>query len=155
GQTVGTALYVLDDLPERLRQPAPAWRPAPVRQAGELRHFRCRRRVRLESIATAERVTDATGPTRSASEGCLDSIELVRRVGESCPHEAEGRGEEIALIVHGGFYRGDSLAEPWRAGIAGGNWATTHDDRQSGGRRTLAFDILNGGGGTLTACFLA
>jgi 3-oxoacyl-[acyl-carrier-protein] synthase III len=155
GQTVGTALYVFDDLPVRLRQPAPAWRSAPARQAGELRHFRCRRRVRLESVATTERAADATGSARSASEGCSDSIELVRRVGESCLHQSARPREEIDLVLHTGIYRSEFLTEPSMASIAAGELAINHDDRQPGGRRTLAFDILNGSGGTLTACFLA
>src|SRR5262249_24245223 len=137
GQTVGTALYVFDDLPERLRQPAPAWRSAPARQAGELRHFRCRRRVRLESIATTERAADATGPVLSAGEDCLDSIELVRRVGESCLHQSARPREEIDLVLHTGIYRSEFLTEPSMASIAAGELAINHDERQSGGRRTL------------------
>jgi 3-oxoacyl-[acyl-carrier-protein] synthase III len=41
------------------------------------------------------------------------------------------------------------------ASIAAGELAINHEDRLSSVRRTLAFDVLNGGAGSLTACFLA
>ncbi len=154
GQTVGTALYVFDDLPQRLRQTASLRRPEPARQAGELKHFRFRRRVRLESIV-AEPASDATVPGRSDSERRLDSIELVRRVGESCLSQSARPREEIDLVLHSGIYRGEFLTEPAMASIAAGELGINHDDQQFSGRRTLAFDVLNGSGGTLTACFLA
>jgi amino acid adenylation domain-containing protein len=154
GQTVGTSLYVLDDLPERLRQSAPAGQLAAARQAGELRHFRCRRRICLESIATMEGDANAGGSAQ-VSDGRLSSIELVRKVGESCLQQSARPREEIDLVLYTGVYRSEFLAEPSMASIAAGELAINHDDRQLGARRTLAFDVLNGGGGTLTACFLA
>lgn len=156
GQTVGTALYVLDDLPERLRQPAPASQPTPPRQAGELRYYRCRQRVRLESIATTLRAAEAGTSTETTREDRPASIELVRQVGEVCLSQSARPREEIDLVLHTGIYRSEFLAEPSMASIAAGELAINHDDaRQLGARRTLAFDVLNGGSGTLTACFLA
>lgn len=155
GQTVGTALYVLDDLPIRLRQPALTRQLATVPHEGELRHFRCRRRVRLESIATSNANQDTTAPTQSAVGSGVGSIDLVRRVGEACLHQSAKPREEVDLVLHAGVYRSEFLTEPSMASIAAGELAINHEDRQPRGRRTLAFDVLNGSGGTLTTCFLA
>jgi amino acid adenylation domain-containing protein len=144
GQTVGTALYTLDDLPERLRQPVPEREIVTPSPAEPVRHFRCSRRVRVESIATADRPAD--GPT--------DTIALIRHVGEECLNGLTWPREEIDLVMHTGVYRSEFLAEPSVASIAAGELAINHDDKQLGSQRTLAFDILNGAGGTLTACFV-
>ena len=145
GQTVGTALYTFDDLPERLRRPVPVDAPKAAGPAEPVRHFRLPRRVRIERIATADRPTDAPA----------DTVALVRQVGEECLKHSSRPREEIDLVLHTGVYRSEFLAEPSVASIAAGELAINHDDKQVGSRRTLAFDILNGAGGTLTACFVA
>jgi 3-oxoacyl-[acyl-carrier-protein] synthase III len=101
--------------------------------------------VRIESIATADRPADAPA----------DTVALVRQVGEQCLKGSARPREEIDLVLHTGVYRSEFLAEPSVASIAAGELAINHDDKQEGSRRTLAFDILNGSGGTLTACFAA
>ncbi len=145
GQTVGTALYTFDDLPERLRQPPRPREAAPARPAEPLRHFHCQRRVRLESIATVDRSAD----------GPAETIDLVRRAGEACLERSARPRDEIDVVIHTGVYRSEFLAEPSVASIAAGELAINHDDKQLGERRTLAFDVLNGAGGTLTACLLS
>jgi 3-oxoacyl-[acyl-carrier-protein] synthase III len=101
--------------------------------------------VRLESLATVEPTADAPA----------DSIELVRRAGESCLQQSAKPREEIDLVLHTGVYRSEFLSEPSMASIAAGALAINHEERSSGVRRTLAFDVLNSSGGTLTACFVA
>jgi amino acid adenylation domain-containing protein len=145
GQTVGTALYTFDDLPERLRLPAPERDRKAAGPAEPVRHFRLPRRVRIESIATVDKPTDAPA----------DTVALIRQVGEDCLKRSARPREEIDLVLHTGVYRSEFLAEPSVASIAAGELAINHDDKQEGSRRTLAFDILNGAGGTLTACFAA
>ncbi len=145
GQTVGTALYTFDDLPERLRLPAPARELKAAGPAEPVRYFRLPRRVRIESIATVDKSKDVPA----------DTIALIRQVGEECLKRSTRPREEIDLVLHTGVYRSGFLAEPSVASIAAGELAINHDDKQEGTRRTLAFDILNGAGGTLTACFAA
>jgi 3-oxoacyl-[acyl-carrier-protein] synthase III len=143
GQTVGTALYVLDDLPDRVRAPLAPVVPVSV-PAEPLRHFRCSRRVRIEAVGT----TGAPGDVPA------DTIGLVRAAGERCLQQSKRPRGEIDLIIHTGVHRTDFLGEPAVAAIAAGVLGINHDDEQPRQRRTLAFDILNGAGGGLTASFL-
>jgi amino acid adenylation domain-containing protein len=142
GQTVGTALYVFDDLPERLRQPLPpnGHAHAPV-SAEPIRHFRCRRPVRVAALGTASKPGDTLTMVQEAGEDCLRQYSLSR--------------EEIDLILFSGVYRSEFLSEPAVAAIAAGTLGINHEEGRPGAPRTLAFDILNGGAGTVTACFVA
>jgi 3-oxoacyl-[acyl-carrier-protein] synthase III len=80
---------------------------------------------------------------------------MLRQVGEACLQRSARPREEIDLVLHSGVYRSDFIGEPAIASIAAGELGINHDDKLLGEHRTLAFDILNGSGGTLTACFLA
>lgn len=147
GQAVGTALYVFDSLPDRLRQEprAPAQVGYVANEPGTLRHFPCQRRVRIESIGT---LTEP--PAQHA-----DTATMLCQAGEACLQGSARPREEIDLILHTGVFRSEFISEPAVASIAAGRLAINHEEDRPSGRRTLAFDILNGGGGTLTACFLA
>jgi 3-oxoacyl-[acyl-carrier-protein] synthase III len=139
GQTVGTALYVFDDLPDRLRQPPRRNGHVAAAAVEPVLHFHCRRRVRVESIGTADEPAET--PV------------MLARAGEACLVQSARPRDEIDLVVHTGVYRSEFLAEPAVAAIAAGTLGINHEEER-GGRRTLAFDILNGAGGTLNACFL-
>lgn len=163
GQTVGTALYVFDDLPERLRRPPetpstnghasatngtsarskPPVTPAAARSP--LRHFRTDRRVRIASIGTLDRAGGVPA----------DTVAMVCQAGQACLQQSSRPRNEIDLVLHTGIYHSEFISEPAIAAIAAGNLAINHDESLLTGRRTLAFDVLNSAGGTLTACFLA
>jgi amino acid adenylation domain-containing protein len=150
GQAVGTALYIVDDLPEKIRNPKSeicksSGRPTEIRNP--LRHFRCGKRVRIESIGTI-----------GGQTGNGDTVAILREAGEACLSRSARPREDIDLVLHTGVNRSEFLSEPAVAAIAAGVLAINHEEPQNAGqrrRRTLAFDVLNGAGGTLTGCFLA
>ena len=149
GQTVGTALYIFDDLPERLREQGT--KPSVVNSlngtelTSPLRHFPCQRRMRIESIGTLDRAANSNP----------DTLTMLRQAGEACLERWPRPRHEIDLVIHTGVHRTDFLTEPAIAAIAAGHLAINHDENLRGNKRTLAFDILNSAGGTLTACFIA
>jgi 3-oxoacyl-[acyl-carrier-protein] synthase III len=149
GQTVGTALYVCDDLPDRLRHNAPTngvhvngkngvHGPRPTRL------WRCTRRVRIAAAASAD-------PAAAAA----DSVALLRDAGEACLREWNRPRGEVDLVIHTGVYRSEFLSEPALAAIAAGELGINHDEESSGPQRTFAFDLMNGSAGTLTGCLVA
>ncbi len=168
GQVVGTALYVLDDLPERVagggleaagttspsgKSDAPeGLPPAASKPTIPLRYFRCSRRVRIESIGAI-----------AAPHPAPETVAMLREAGEACLQRSAQPREAIDLVLHTGVHRSDFLSEPAVAAIAAGVLGINHEDQPPVNghganhprRRTLAFDVLNGGAGTLTACFLA
>jgi len=146
GQTVGTALYTFDDLPDRLRhsgqrkksqRPVMHSPPPPVVMP----------RVRIESLATSRR----------DDEMPCDSLELVRQAALRCLNASRYSRDEIGLIIHSGVYRTDFLSEPAVAAITAGALEINHNGRSgsSGLPQTLAFDLMNGGVGALNACQVA
>jgi amino acid adenylation domain-containing protein len=142
GQTVGTALYTFDDLPERLRNPSP--KPRTPRQ----RPPRARLdmpRIRVESIGT---VTDDASVSR-------ESLAMLQAAAEHCLRGSRFAREEIGLLIHAGIYRDDFLSEPALAAIAAGLLEINHDAESSPSHRTFAFDLMNGGLGALNACHVA
>ncbi len=105
-------------------------------------------RVRIESIGTT--LHDDAMPR--------DSMALARQAAENCLSASRHRREEVGLIIHSGVYRNDFLSEPAVAAIAAGALEINHDGQASPGarpRQTLAFDLMNGGVGSLNACHVA
>lgn len=144
GQVVGSALYVVDDLPARQRRTSPA---APtVSPTRGLQLFPCAKRVRIESIGLVQ-AADPAVP--------VETMALLRTAGESCLGGSSRRREEIDLVVHTGTYRSEFLSEPALAAIAAGELGINHDEERLTGTRTFAFDLANGAAGTLTGCFIA
>ena len=143
GQTVGTALYTLDDLPDRLRAPANAVdRPAALREPWT--PLETGPRVRIESVGLVPE-----------GECSADSVGLIRRASGDCLGRSAHPKGEIGLIIHSGVYRTEFLSEPALAAIAAGALEINHDGETVGDRKTLAFDLMNGAVGTLQACQVA
>jgi amino acid adenylation domain-containing protein len=141
GQTVGSALYTMDDLPLR-------WQQAPVKKdvaIPDRRTLRLPRRICLESIGL-------TGEVPAARR---DSLNLLRTAGTACLERSRYAADDIELVVHAGVYRSEYLMEPALAAIAAGELDMNADDARPGPRRTLAFDLANGGVGPLNACLVA
>jgi 3-oxoacyl-[acyl-carrier-protein] synthase III len=141
GQTVGTALYTFDDLPDRLRRNStPARAPARVPARQEVQHFRCAGPVAISSVSALA----ARGAT----------VDMLRAAGRDCLGRWGKPSEGIDLVVHAGVYRTEFLSEPALAAIAAGVLGINHDDERPTGKRTLAFDLMSGAAGALTACWL-
>jgi 3-oxoacyl-[acyl-carrier-protein] synthase III len=145
GQTVGTALYTFDDLPDRVRRrraspdqappraPTPA--PSPLADRG---------RVRVESIG----LVPLDGRARP-------TLELCRIAAEDCLARASRDRNDIGLLIHAGIYRTEGVLEPAIAAMIAGELGINDVFVPPLATRTLAFDVFNGAVGFLQACFVA
>ncbi|HSY54711.1 MAG TPA: 3-oxoacyl-[acyl-carrier-protein] synthase III C-terminal domain-containing protein [Opitutaceae bacterium] len=147
GLTIGTAIYALDDLPDRIRRAELDGQLPAKTNIGEARTLPDRRerppRIRIESVATLEKLppgVDPLAPARAAAEACL------KRSGHA--------REDIGLIIHAGVYRTDFISEPAMAAMLAGE-LEINSHVNGNHKRTLAFDVLNGALGCLNACHVA
>jgi len=143
GLTLGTALYTLDDLPDRLTGSAPlsAATPGTPARAGAPSPTR---RIRIGSVGIAP---PCAGTRR-------DSLALLTLAASDCLSRSGCDRSDIDLLIYAGIYRSRFVTEPAIAALLAGALginATSFDN----GRRTLAFDVFNGGVGPLNACWLA
>jgi 3-oxoacyl-[acyl-carrier-protein] synthase III len=144
GVTSGTALYTLDDLPDRLRQPVPR-----VKQNG-CRTRRSgaavpRRWIRVESVAILP----------APSNGARDAVSMLAAAAESCLRRSRYSSRDIELMINAGVYRNDFLCEPAVASIVAGKLLKDDHAGISPGSETLAFDLTSGSLGVLQACWAA
>jgi 3-oxoacyl-[acyl-carrier-protein] synthase III len=145
GLTIGTALYVFDDLPDRLRggdgapfdSGAGAVRPAEERG----RTLVDTGRIRIAGVGVA----DAGG-----AEGTT-SLDLATEAVESCLRQTGLTSEDVDLYIYAGVYRSGYEVEPAAAAQLVGR--LEHGKKTAG--NPLAFDILNGAVGFLNACWVA
>ena len=145
GQTLGTALYTLDDLPERMRS-GPVSPPA-TRARG------CLDGAPREAGPGV--LIGAVGTVPAGWAGPRTSIELGRAAAEDCLGRSGRDRGDVGLLVHSGVYRTDFQLEPAVAATLAG--ALGMNDSFDGGldRTSLAFDVFNGGVGFLDACWIA
>jgi 3-oxoacyl-[acyl-carrier-protein] synthase III len=140
GVTIGTALYTLDDLPERMngapaaRRSVAASASAPVRAAQQ--------QVGVAAIGTAPR----DGTVR-------DSIGLLGRAATECLRNAGAAHGDIDVLIFAGVYRTHFVNEPAMAALLAGAIGINATSAEKG-LYTLAFDVMNGGVGVLNACWL-
>lgn len=142
GQNTGTALYTLDDLPERMRKEKPIEKrkslPVPV-------DFNLRRRVSIKAASSL-----GTGHGYSS-----DVIEMAEAAVEKCLQQGKTEASDIELLIYSGVYRHDYIAEPAIAAFIGEDFGITSDIEEGGEKRVFTFDILNGSTGFLNACYVA
>ena len=145
GQTVGAALYTFDDLPERVRHRRMAERIAP-RTAAYRTPSRpaSGERVRIESIGTT-----VIGVERRPS------VELATSAAEDCLRRSRYERRDIGLLLYSGVYRTDFVVEPAIAALVIGELRINDTFESPPQKRSLAFDVFNGGVGFLNACHLA
>lgn len=141
GQTIGTALYRLDDLPDRMRdnakQPSlPALRKPSIDR---------RTTARIASWG----MTPETIPFRR------DATELARLAAENCLANNSVARESIDLLLYTGVYRNDFLCEPAIAALLAGKLQINASTWNPGEPSTFALDLLNGPLGFLNACHVA
>ncbi|MEX2231041.1 MAG: 3-oxoacyl-[acyl-carrier-protein] synthase III C-terminal domain-containing protein [Cyclobacteriaceae bacterium] len=148
GLTIGTALYVFDDLPDRLRQ-------MESQQSGKLKETPIKRlssaadpnapRIRIESVGTI--------PTETI--GKKNSMELLNRAATSCLKKSSYECSEIGLLIYSGVYRSEYLLEPAYAALLAGELDMNATTLGPDNKKTLAFDIFNSSVGFLNACYVA
>ena len=149
GITVGTAMHRFDDLPDRVRKVAaepikpPASRSAPVPGSFMARDREPRVRIEAVGILDGKKIT-AKG-----------TIPMLTEASENClGHSAHKRGE-IDVLLSTGVYRTDFLMEPAIAALLAGALKINGVPKSPVEKKTLAFDVVNGGLGLLNACHLA
>jgi 3-oxoacyl-[acyl-carrier-protein] synthase III len=142
GQTVGAALYTFDDLPDRLRRGSNGHRRHSLSTGEPSPEPPATPRIRIEGVGTAP--AGQSAPRRvvdlavQAATACLDHSGLDRA--------------ELGLMMYSGVYRDDFIAEPAIAALVAGELEVNDDIESPDGRKTIAFDVLNGAVGFLNAC---
>ncbi len=146
GMTIGTAAYVLDDLPDRVRFGEHNGHAHPAASSlGRTRAIlRCVvPRVRIESLGIA----NGGGPT--------SGMTLAQRAMDDCFAASSYRKEDVELLIYAGVNRDEFIAEPAIAAlIAGRSRMNETGGFPVPGKKTFAFDVYNGSMGFLNACYL-
>lgn len=144
GLTVGTALYVLDDLPERMRLNGSA-RHAKTNHAEQIKSKPRLPAVRLESVGTL-------GQEAKSIKG---TMELAKQAAGNCLNASQYQARDIDLLIYSGVYRENYLMEPAYAALLAGELSMNATISKTEDQKTLAFDIFNGSVGFLNACHIA
>jgi 3-oxoacyl-[acyl-carrier-protein] synthase III len=146
GITSGTALYTLDDLPDRLRGTAAVQKKngRPTSRNGR-RAARDLPRVRIESVGILPAGSDSTG----------DAVSMLAAAARECFMRSRYHRRDVELIINAGVYRNDFLCEPAVASLVAGRLQSDDDRHGSADPGTLAFDLTCGSLGLLQACFVA
>jgi amino acid adenylation domain-containing protein len=148
GQSIGSGIYTLDDLPDRLR----AYKernqvPAKIKDSGAPRPEppRPSRRVEMSSVATFTPTTDEESET----------IPMTVAAAEKCLDESGYDRNDIELLVFAGLYRTGAICEPAIATMITGGLKMNDDVQSQTDKKTLAFDVYNGSLAFLNACQIA
>jgi amino acid adenylation domain-containing protein len=146
GVNIGTAIYTLDDLPDRMRRvSAGEWRPEKVAPQQErfVPTLPANKRVRVESIGTLP---------PGAQVRC-ETLEMVRVAAERCLDVSSYQRDDIDLLIYAGVFRDDFICEPSLAAMVAGTLEINADAPQK--KQMFSFDLLNGPVGFLNACYTA
>ena len=147
GLTIGTALYVFDDLPDRMRrmdaQPSTNPEKKSVNRLGST-PTRTAPRIRIERVGTIPEVP----------AGNKNSMELLHRAATNCLEQSAYQCSDIDLLIYCGVYRTDYLVEPAYAALLAGELGMNATAPGLNDKKTLAFDIFNGAMGFLNACYV-
>jgi len=142
GLTVGTALYVLDDLPSRVRNNGP---PTP-KVAGYEKPAPMSGLVAPKAVSIASVTT-----TRSRPQVPLSTEQIALEAAEACLAQAPCCKQDIGMLLFIGVFKGGFLAEPSYAAIlAGSLFSSSHSN--AGDPVALAFDLQAGPNGFLMGC---
>lgn len=148
GLTTGTALYVFDDLPDRLRKgeihQSVTAKVTPTRRSNSAL-TRSLPRVRIESVGTI--------PEEFIEK--KNSMGLLNRAAKNCLAKSSYDCADMGLLIYCGVYRSDYLLEPAYAALLAGELDMNSNVLDGDNKKTLAFDIFNGSLGQLNACYVA
>jgi 3-oxoacyl-[acyl-carrier-protein] synthase III len=148
GLTVGTALYVFDDLPDRLRQ-------MESRNSAMQKETPSRRlNPGTKSTVPGIRI-ESVGTIPAATAGRKNSMELLNCAATSCLKNSSYECSEIGLLIYSGVYRSEYLLEPAYAALLAGELDMNATSSGPDDKKTLAFDIFNGSMGFLNSCYVA
>ena len=148
GLTIGTALYVFDDLPDRLRKMESPEYTKPHKSAMKslgIAKSESAPRIRIESVGTI--------PGQTTDKN--NSMKLLNQAASNCLTKSSYQSNEIDLLIYSGVYRSEYILEPAYAALLAGDLNMNATIPGSNGQKTLAFDIFNGSLGFLNACYVA
>lgn len=145
GQTVGTALYTLDDLPDRMRRGTDGQHGRSVRTGSYRKEVPAMPRVRIDGVGIAP----------AGQSAPVSSIQLAVQAATACLDQSGLDPAALGLVINAGVYRDDFLSEPAVAALVAGELGINDDIQSPDGPKTLAFDVLNGAVGFLNACHVA
>ena len=148
GLTIGTALYIFDDLPDRLRQPKSKkninQNESPARFVSSV-SSPVDTRIRIESVGT---IPAEINDKKS-------SIESLKHAATNCFNNSSYTCDEIELLIFSGIYRSEYIMEPAFAALLAGELDMNAAIPNADNKKTLCFDIFNGSVGFLNACYVA
>lgn len=142
GQTIGTALYQFDDLPGRMRgtmEPGPS---STIRIPYQPKYG-----VRV--VAATMDDASVSGSVQQYSEHFV--VESAARASHDCLRQAGWVPNQVEALIHAGVYRDAFLSEPAVAAILAGELEINLGRPDATSRKTIAFDLSDGGRGSLTA----
>jgi 3-oxoacyl-[acyl-carrier-protein] synthase III len=140
GLTGGTALYALDDLPDRLRQKLNGY-PSSSGSASHSGVWCPKQHIGIEAVALLG------GQARRSSV-----VEMAAAVARDCLANAGVAMSELDVLIYCGVYRERLLSEPAVAALVLGELG---GDYGANGHARLAFDISDAAVGFLKACHCA
>lgn len=148
GLTIGTGLYVFDDLPDRLRR-AGSTSDTEARKPA-------RQQLRSDSSSgiTLRIQIESVGTIPDGSTKGKDSMELLHSAASNCLEQSSHQCNDIGLLIYSGVYRSEYLLEPAYAALLAGKLDMNASTLDPDGAKTLAFDIFNGALGFLNACYV-
>ncbi len=144
GLTIGTALYVLDDLPDRMRLNGSA-KPASRKKATRATSIPKLPGIRIESVGILGR----------ESKDIKGTMELAKQAASNCLASSKYQPNDVDLLIYSGVYRENYLMEPAYAALLAGELSINATVSKPEDKKTLAFDIFNGSVGFLNACYTA
>lgn len=139
GLTGGTALYALDDLPERLQQKLNGFPSSASQPPRRDRFWRPKSRIGFESVAMLAE--------KQARSGV---VEMAAAVVRDCLRQANVEPSEVDVLIYCGVYREKLLSEPAVAALVLGELGIGHGESRRYSK--LAFDVSDGALGFLKAC---
>jgi 3-oxoacyl-[acyl-carrier-protein] synthase III len=144
GQITGTALYVFDDLPDRIRKAKLGGRPSEKTATNEIpaRTVNAsKKRIRIDSVGTI--------PVDRSIRGTLP---MAKAAAEDCLARSSHDRSDIDLLLFAGVYRDEFICEPAIAAMAAGELKINDHVESPADKKTFALDVFNGAIGFLNAC---
>jgi 3-oxoacyl-[acyl-carrier-protein] synthase III len=142
GITSGTALYTLDDLPDRVRG---STKPQTTANGKNGSAAPKPRTVKVESV----------GLLSAENQVPRNAIAMLTAAARSTLAVSRYDRNEIDLTINAGVYRNEFLCEPAVAALVAGNLLDDNLAPPPGTGGMLAFDLTNGSLGVLEACYVA
>ena len=144
GLTVGTALYIFDNLPDRIRQDE-------FSKAKELKIPLHKREPKKKKTGLQ---IESIGTISEEMNSGVDSMELAYSAAKNCLEKSAYQSKDIDLVIYCGVYRTEYLLEPAYATLLAGK-LDINASPSAVENKTLAFDIFNGSVGFMNGIYTA